>query len=149
MLTRRAFLGTSVTALGGLGLSPSWLAGAAHVPDNRVRRLVVLEMQGGLDGLAALQPLNDERLIRVRPTLARPAAQLNPIAPDCGMHPRLVRTAARFKNGGLGIRRGVGHSAPSLSHFESRDYWDEARVAPVRSGVGWLGKFGETLDGWR
>ncbi len=132
--------------MGGLAMTSSWLSAAAQLAKNPARRLVVIELQGGLDGLAALQPSNDDRLMRVRPTLARPAAQLNAIAADCGMHPRLVRTAARFKNGGLGLWRSVGHDSPSLSHFESRDYWDEGRVAEVRSGAGWLGRFGETLD---
>ena len=146
MLTRRSFLGTSVTAMGGIALTSSWLSAAAQLAKNPARRLLVIELQGGLDGLAALQPANDDRLFRARPTLARPAAKLNAIAADCGMHPKLVRTAARFQNGSLGLWRGVGHDSPSLSHFESRDYWDEGRVAAVRSGAGWLGRFGETLD---
>jgi uncharacterized protein (DUF1501 family) len=108
--------------------------------------LVVIELRGGLDGLAALQPTNDARLARVRPNLVRERSQLLTIADDCGLHPRLVQLAARYENQQLGIWRGVGHDEPNLSHFESRDYWDEGRVAPLRSGSGWLGVYGEELE---
>lgn len=137
-----------MTALGGLVFAPlaaARLGSGARRASATDRRLVVIEMRGGLDGLAALQPTNSERLYRVRPTLAKPANQLLEIAPDCGLHPRLVKTAELFKNGGLGLWRSVGHANPSLSHFESRDWWDEGRVADLRSGTGWLGAFGETL----
>ncbi|MEO6709357.1 MAG: DUF1501 domain-containing protein, partial [Planctomycetota bacterium] len=145
-LTRRSFLGTTVSALGGLALTPSWLSATSRLARGGERRLVVIELRGGLDGLAALQPINSERLFRVRPTLAKPAAQLHAIAADCAMHTRLVNTAKRFQEGGLGLWRSVGHDAPSLSHFESRDWWDEGRVADVRSGIGWLGAYGEALS---
>ncbi len=145
MLTRRSFLGTSVAGLGGVALTHNWISAAARIAREPARRLVVIELRGGLDGLAALQP-HDDRLLRVRPTIAKPQAQLCGIAADCGLHPKLSRTAARFHAGGLGIWRGVGHDAPNLSHFESRDYWDEGRVTAVRSGAGWLGRFGETMD---
>lgn len=144
-LSRRAFLGTSVTALGGLAFSSAGLPALGRPRGGPPRILVVLELRGGLDGLAALQPANHERLMRVRPTLAKPAAQLELLADDCGLHPRLARIAARFRAGGLGIWRGVGHDQPSLSHFESRDWWDEGLVGEVRTGTGWLGRFGETL----
>ncbi|HUR29044.1 MAG TPA: DUF1501 domain-containing protein [Planctomycetota bacterium] len=148
LLTRRAFLGTGVTALGGLALSPSWLAANSRTPrgfSGGERRLVVIELRGGLDGLAALQPTNSERLYRVRPTLAKPEAQLHKLTDDCGFHPRLAKTSQRFQDGGIGLWRSVGHANPSLSHFESRDWWDEGRVTDVRTGTGWLGAFGETL----
>lgn len=144
-LTRRSFLGTSLTALGGLSLSPAALASAGRARPSEPRRLIVVELRGGLDGLAALQPLEHERLLRVRPTLGKRKPDLEVLADDCGLHPRLARLAQRFRAGGLGIWRGVGHGDPSLSHFESRDYWDEGRVAELRTGIGWLGRFGETL----
>ena len=145
MLTRRSFLGTSVTALGGLAMGPAWPAPTARTRSNALRCLVVIELRGGLDGLAALQPIGDGRLRRVRPTLALPDSQLHAIEGDCGLHPRLVQIAARFDEGLVGLWRGVGHDQPNLSHFESRDYWDEGRVSEVRSGTGWLGAYGEEL----
>lgn len=128
MFTRRSFLATSVSALGGLAFVANGLRADARAQTGAIRRLVVIELRGGLDGLAALQPSGDARLQRMRPTLARPNSQLLGIADDCGLHPRLGRMAALFREGKLGIWRGVGHDKPNLSHFESRDYWDEGRV---------------------
>jgi len=146
MLSRRTFLGTSVTALGGMALGPAWLRAAPRSRTNALRRLVVIELRGGLDGLAALQPMHDARLERVRPTLALERSKLLALGEDCGLHPRLEQLAARWRDKQLGVWRGVGHDQPNLSHFESRDYWDEGRVTEVRSGAGWLGVYGEELE---
>lgn len=108
------------------------------------RRLIVIELRGGLDGMAFLQP-RDGRLAQARPTLAKRDADLHPVADDCGLHPRLGRLGKRFAEGRIGLWRGVGHDRPNLSHFESRDHWDEGVVADVRSGRGWLGALGESF----
>lgn len=151
--TRRDVMRASVAlagaAAGTLGGSTSSFArhaaaAALHGGTGAPRRLIVIELRGGLDGMAFLQP-RDGRLAQARPTLAKRDDDLHRIADDCGLHPRLGRLAKRFADGRVGLWRGVGHDRPNLSHFESRDHWDEGVVADLRSGRGWLGALGESF----
>jgi uncharacterized protein (DUF1501 family) len=103
--------------------------------------LVIVEMGGGNDGLNTVVPLNDVRYHDLRPTLA----VQKPISIDreTGFHDKLVKLAARFKDGHVAVVEGVGYPNPDLSHFASLANWWSA--APGESGKsGWIGRY---LDG--
>ena len=75
-MTRRAFVSSSGLALlaTGVGGVPTFLATAAQAtpkgPFQRRKVLVTIFQRGAMDGLAAVQPLSDPLLSRLRPTLA-------------------------------------------------------------------------------
>src|SRR5262249_6335138 len=129
MLTRRDFVKSSTL----LALAPSvqgFLAQTARAaqPQRDGRILVVVELNGGNDGINTVVPFADEGYARYRSHLRLPAAQLLRINDRVAFHPAL-RDAARLLEGGrLAVIQGVSYPNPNRSHFESMAIWHAARL---------------------
>ncbi|MEM8924987.1 MAG: DUF1501 domain-containing protein [Actinomycetota bacterium] len=109
--------------------------------DNRV--LVVVEMQGGNDGLSMVIPYGSGAYYDLRPDVAIPQEEVLPLNDEIGLHPNLARLHQR----GVGIVEGVGPIEGNLSHFEMVQRWDRADVdgkGELRSGF--LARFTDTVD---
>lgn len=112
-------------------------------PVDSDHRLVVIEMQGGNDGLAMLQPYESGVLRDLRPELISADEDLVDAGNGFGWHPSLAGLA------GLGISGvvGVGSSDPDFSHFEMEQRWwrgvseDDSRI-----GTGFFGRICDVLD---
>jgi uncharacterized protein (DUF1501 family) len=142
MLTRRDFLNRS--ALVALAPSiPGFLArtlrGAEAQRDGRI--LVVVELNGGNDGINTVVPYADEGYARNRKALRLPTDQLVKVNDQVGLHPSLRDAAKLLEDGHLGIVQGVGYPNPNRSHFRSMAIWHTARFDPEEhNGLGWIGR---------
>jgi uncharacterized protein (DUF1501 family) len=143
MFTRRQFLinslkGSSLVALHSL--VPGFLATAARAAaPGKDKVLVVLEMNGGNDGLNTVIPFGDDLYFKSRPTLAYRKQEVIPVNDHVGLHPGLRGLSGLLNQGQLAIVQGVGYPNPDRSHFESMDIWQMAD--PKRKmGTGWLGR---------
>lgn len=120
-----------------------WLPGADDVT------LVVVELEGGNDGLNTLIPIEDARWARARPSLSSVRAGAHRIGDgEFALHPALGRAAARFASGDAAVVHGVGYAPPDRSHFHSRDIWHTADPTLDRTRVatsGWLGRAADRL----
>ncbi|MFN0092448.1 MAG: DUF1501 domain-containing protein, partial [Acidimicrobiales bacterium] len=98
-------------------------ATAAAVPPAAVggRSLVVIELEGGNDGLSTLVPFGLGRYHDLRPGLAFEGDDLVRLDGEYGLHPGLAPLAAR----GLAVVQGVGVAKPDLSHFAMLRRWWE------------------------
>jgi len=136
MLDRRSLL-----QLGALGGAALWLprAAAASRPDTR-RRLVVVELQGGNDGLNTLVPYADPLYHRLRPNVAIAERDVLRIDELQGFHPALAKLRRRYDQGLVACVNGVGHALSNLSHFRSRAIWEAASESASASPYGWLGR---------
>src|SRR5262249_48299577 len=141
-LSRRDFFKSSTL----VALAPTvqgFLAQTARAaqPQRDGRVLVVVELNGGNDGINTVVPYADEGYARHRTHLRLPAAQVLRINDQVGLHPAL-RDAARLLEGGrLAIVQGVSYPNPNRSHFESMAIWQTARLGPrEQGGPGWLGR---------
>jgi uncharacterized protein (DUF1501 family) len=154
--TRRRFLQQTITAVAASSLVP-WSGAGEPRPRRRERGervLVVLELEGGNDGLNTVIPLRRDGYVRARPTLAAVASAAHPIGGDFGLHPQLAGCAQRLHDGRLAVLHGVGYAHPDRSHFRSMDIWHTGLVpggAPQeergpgieidrRTATGWLGR---------
>ncbi len=139
MLTRREML---TTTLAGAGLMhvPGWLSagGTRTAPNGRV--LVLVQLEGGNDGLNTLVPWRDERYASLRPTIGLAPRSLLRLDEWNALHPALERIAARFEKGQVSFLQNVGSPRPSLSHFRSKDMWDTAAVDDPLPATGWIGR---------
>jgi uncharacterized protein (DUF1501 family) len=106
------------------------------------RRLVVVQLNGGNDGLNTVVPL-DGRYHDARPTIGLTDDTLVALAgaDGIGLHPALAPLAATWEAGRLAIVRGIGFEQPNRSHFVSMDRWWRADDL---GGPGWLGRL---IDG--
>jgi uncharacterized protein (DUF1501 family) len=140
MLSRRGFLQSSAL----LALAPTvpgFLArtGRAAEPNRDARVLVVIELNGGNDGINTIVPFADEGYARHRKTLRLPTDKLLKITDRIGFHPAMRDAAKLLETGRLVIVQGVGYPNPNRSHFESMAIWQTARLNPKgHKGPGWV-----------
>jgi uncharacterized protein (DUF1501 family) len=142
MHTRRDFLrSASLVALAPT--VPGFLARAARAaaPERDRRVLVVVQMDGGNDGLNTVVPFTDDHYAQLRPTLKVAANRLHKLNDEIGLHPSLGEFAKLLQAGQLAVVPGVGYPNPNRSHFQSMAIWHTARFDPEeQNGLGWLGR---------
>ena len=145
MFTRRDFLtrtlgGTSLLAVGSA--VPEFLANTALAADKAKSKdtiLVVVEMEGGNDGLNTLAPYGDDLYQKARPTLAFAKKEVLKIDEYVGLHPKMPQLKQLYDEKKLAVVQGVGYPNPDRSHFESMDIWQQADVRRAKS-TGWLAR---------
>jgi uncharacterized protein (DUF1501 family) len=143
---------------GASALLPSSLAAAAPnglqplLSPGRV--LVLVELEGGNDGLNTIVPYQDATYIARRPSLrlrtdhgdARLKVQTlaswgGPAGGGLGVHPALAPLKPAWQAGQLAVVHGLGYVNPNRSHFRGIDIWNGGATddqAPVATG--WLGR---------
>ena len=97
--------------------------------------LVVIELNGGNDGINTVVPYRDEGYQRHR-SATRLATDLIKIDDQVGLHPSMPDAARLLNDGKLAIVQGVGYPNPNRSHFESMRIWHTARPAGRRRRLG-------------
>jgi uncharacterized protein (DUF1501 family) len=120
-------------------------AGAAEAQKDSTI-LVVVELNGGNDGLNTVIPYSDDLYHKYRPTLKASAENLVKLNDKVGLHPGMRNGfEAMFKKGHLAVVQGVGYPNPDRSHFESMDVWQMGD--PRRKmGNGWIGRSTDQLQ---
>jgi uncharacterized protein (DUF1501 family) len=150
MSSRRDFLSTVLRSMPVISLAPSvpgflantaWAAGVAQ--DARV--LVVIQLDGGNDGINTVVPFKDEGYAKYRRELRLRADELIKVDNGIGLHPAMRPAAKLIESGRLAIVQGVGYPNSNRSHFASMAIWHSAQLdARDQTGEGWLGR---GLDG--
>ena len=150
MGTRRQFIVQSVGAFGGLLAVDSIWARAARAaaqvqtPGSRAARsLVVINLQGGNDGLNTIVPYGDPTYYQVRPTINVAQADVLKIDSSIGMNPKLTSLKALFDQQRMAILQAVHYPNYVLSHFRGTEIWQTAAPDSYET-TGWAGRY---LDG--
>ena len=156
-VSRRRFLGGTAGAAGLYLLSPVFAragralgVGADPALAER-RRLVVIFLGGGNDGLNTVVPIADvpgaaraSVYRKLRPSLAYAPEQTLRLdrpadAPHgLGLSPSLPYLHGLYREGRVALVQGVDYPNHSYSHFASTDIWHTGE--PERSMSGWLGR---------
>ena len=143
MFTRRQFLNqtlkaSSLVALGSV--VPQFVARTAQAAaPGKDTILVVLEMNGGNDGLNTVIPYADDLYHKYRPTLRRDKHAVIRLDDHVGLHSSMQGFQQLWDQGQLAVVQGVGYPNPNRSHFEAMDIWQSAD--PKRQlKTGWLGR---------
>ena len=148
-LSRREFIRDGVTAFTVSFAAPAFLNDIALAQGARSRNLVVVYLGGGNDALSTVVPYQDPFYFSRRPAIAIPAGQVLQIGSDAnrralGLHPRLTGLRDIFNQGRLAVVQRTGYANSSRSHFEGTDIWGTGDPSSP-SGVGWLGRYLDTL----
>src|SRR5262245_28908828 len=147
--TRRDFLrlGLGSSALLACGTTvPTFLANSASVlaagqaKAARGNILVVLQLDGGNDGLNTVIPFKDDEYKKHRPKLQQPVAQLHKLDDRMALHSALGGLHKLYQNKELAVVQSVGYPNPNRSHFESMAIWHTANVKPSNGTPGWLAR---------
>jgi uncharacterized protein (DUF1501 family) len=124
-------------------LVPAFLArtAAAAKAETDGGVLVVVQLDGGNDGINTVVPFADEGYARHRKELRLPTEQLIKLKDHVALHPAMRAAADLIDDGRLAIVQGVGYPNPNRSHFESMAIWQTARFTEQdRDGRGWIGR---------
>ena len=157
-ISRRDLMRAAIAS--GVALAcPSWLhaGGVGSLPTGWNRRLVIVELSGGNDGLNMFAPFNDALYASKRPTIYLKNADLRSFndGKNVKMNWNLVDGVGngRFKRlydeGKLAVALGVGMPGSSRSHFRGIDIWNSGSDAATTWSTGWLQRayMSQTLAG--
>lgn len=114
---------------------------ATKLQSDHGRILVVIQLDGGNDGINTVVPFKDEGYAKHRQELRLPEKDLIKLTDEFAFHPRLRSASELFEDGRLSIAHGVGYPNPNRSHFESMAIWHAGNTAEEMRhlGSGWLG----------
>jgi uncharacterized protein (DUF1501 family) len=104
------------------------------------RVLVVVNLQGGNDGLNTVVPHGLRQYYAARPSLAIPQRDVLRIDDTIGLNPALAPLKAMYDKGQVAIVQGAGYPKPDHSHFRSTEIWQTA-VPDSYAATGWLGRY--------
>ena len=148
-INRRLFLQSGFAALGSSVLvtqspfafaSMARRAGERRLPFDNGRRLVVVQLRGGNDGLNTVVPYTDSLYHALRPSLAVAPGDVLPVDDTSGLHPAISPLLPWWQSGRMAVVQGVGYPGPDLSHFRSEAIWYTADPM-VGTTEGWLGRW--------
>ncbi len=161
-MDRRKFIKLSATA-SAVALTPFEMKGimetqGIHNCDFNGRRLVLINLDGGNDGLNTLVPINQYDIYsNLRPTIKVPESGVNKyISLDLGLaenmqmglHPSLGEFKNLYDSGQMRLLQSVGYPSQNKSHFASSDIymtgndgngWQNGKTS------GWIGRYMEQM----
>jgi len=160
-MKRRNFLKLSATtsAMGLLPLELSAMLKSVNIDscDNSNRKLVLINLAGGNDGLNTIIPINDyDTYANLRPSIkisdsgTNSYLMLDNTLPDSqliGLHPALTGFKSLYDKGWMRVLQSVGYPAQNKSHFASTDIYSTGNDGNSWSNgneSGWIGRFMET-----
>lgn len=153
MIPRRVFLRDGAAAVVGLSAVPGFLLRtleAAQLPAARGKKLIVLFLRGGADGLNTVVPFGEPAYYDYRPNIAvAPPGKGDTAALDLdgffGLHPALRPLLPLYKEGRLGIVNAVGTpDTGGRSHFQAQDFMESAAPGNKTVSTGWLNRYLQT-----
>ncbi len=154
MITRRSFIrdGAAMVALGGA--VPNVFGKAIREADldrgrssraGKDRLLLVVQLEGGNDGLNTVIPYGDGAYRSLRKGIGIPEGEIVRLDGRIGLPPALKPLKQFWDRGSMAIVEGVGYENHSQSHFEAMNAWQTANPEGVSRG-GWLGRYLDDLE---
>jgi uncharacterized protein (DUF1501 family) len=136
MNTRRDFLVHGLRDSTLIALAPTlpdFLVRTARAVEAKKddRILVVVQLDGGNDGINTVVPFTDDGYARYRKAIRLPEKRLIKINGEVGLHRAMNDAGKLLDSGRLAIVPGVGYPNPNRSHFRSREIWQSARFDPL------------------
>jgi uncharacterized protein (DUF1501 family) len=107
------------------------------------RVLVVVNLQGGNDGLNTVVPFATPAYYRYRPTIGVTPNDVLRLDAAVGLNPELAPLKAMYDRDLVAVIQGAGYPNPDHSHFRSTEIWQTA-VPESYATTGWLGRYLDT-----
>lgn len=140
-MNRRSFLkalsaaGISLPSLPGLAATTPM---GASTQESKARFFILIELQGGNDGLNTVVPYSDPVYAQLRPSIGFKRDQVLKLDEHTGLSPALNPLMPLWERGDVAIVQGVGYPRPNRSHFRSIEIWETASDSDETRIDGWL-----------
>jgi uncharacterized protein (DUF1501 family) len=147
VINRRDFIKKSAMVsipftLGGFPLFGLSRQNAPIVNSENDKILVLVQLQGGNDGLATIYDATQyANLKAVRSNIILPESSILNFQDKYGFHSAMQGMKDVWNMDALGIIQNVGYPNQNRSHFRSNDIWNTASSAEVFENKGWIGRF--------
>lgn len=140
-MKRREFLGLAAATCASY-LVPHCRAWAyGNGSDNTdSKKMIVVILRGGIDGLNVIVPHGDPEYYAIRPSIAVPRGNLFDLDVHFGMHPALSDLEPYWKNKTLAFVHASGSPDPTRSHFDAQDYLESGVPGSKVISTGWLNR---------
>ena len=115
------------------------------LPGSSDRVLVLVNLQGGNDGINCIIPYGNPQYYQLRPTLGVARGDVLAIDDQLGFNPAMRSLKALYDKGSVAIVQGVGYPNPDHSHFRSSEIW-QTGVPDRYERTGWLGRYLDDAD---
>ena len=141
-MKRRDFIKQSSLA-SSLFLVPSFVKAFESLTKGALgyKKLVIIQLSGGNDGLNTIIPYTNDIYYKSRPELAIPKTDIIKVTGDLGFNSQLTPLKSLYDKGYLSIINNVGYPNPNRSHFRSTDIWHTASDSNQYYNSGWLGRY--------
>jgi uncharacterized protein (DUF1501 family) len=144
-MNRREFLklaaASSVCLFSPVGSAWAFKNGAE---DADGKKLIVVLLRGGADGLSIVAPYGDAKYYAIRPRIAleRPGTANGVLDLDgyFGLHPALSPLLPYWQNKSLAFVHACGSPDPSRSHFDAQDYMESGVPGMRAINTGWMNR---------
>ncbi len=111
---------------------------------NTDRVLVLIQMNGGNDGLNTVIPVDSyDRYLAARTNIAIPQDKILklPGFDKTGLNPAMTHVQQLFGEGKIAIVQGVSYPKPNFSHFRATDIWLTGADSDQLLETGWAGRY--------
>lgn len=106
------------------------------------RVLVLVQLNGGNDGLNTLIPLDQySKLFNARQSIIVPENKVLSIEGSLGFHPNMDGMRDLYQDGKIGIVQSVGYPNQNRSHFRSTEIWTSGSPSEEFWNTGWVGRY--------
>lgn len=143
-MKRRTFIrNTTLGAVGTLFI-PEFLHGMDWVGLQKAapfRKLIVIQLSGGNDGLNTIIPFENDTYYNLRPKISIGKKEVIRLSDQLGLNPAMDKLGKLYESGLVSILNSVGYPNPNRSHFRSMDIWHTAVDSNQYSKTGWLGRY--------
>jgi uncharacterized protein (DUF1501 family) len=102
------------------------------------KTLILLELDGGNDGLNTVVPYGEKNYHKLRPNLAIKKENLYIIDSTYGLNKNLRNLNSLYNDSNLAIIHGLGYDEPNFSHFRSIQIVETASLSNEYLNEGWL-----------
>ncbi len=110
--------------------------------DNNDNVLVLIQLNGGNDGLNMIIPLDKYDLLsNVRSNIIIPQNDIINIEQNFGLHPNMQGIKSLYDDAKMTVVQDVGYPNQNRSHFRSTDIWTSGSPADEFWSTGWLGRY--------
>lgn len=124
--------------MGLLGLGTVFPSPFLFSKEGPKRRLILIQLVGGNDGLNTVIPYQDDLYYKLRPKISLKKESILKINDELALHPGLKHVSALFKEGEMAIIEGVGLPSPNLSHFRAMDIMETGSSSKETLTKGWI-----------
>jgi uncharacterized protein (DUF1501 family) len=141
-MERRKFLKQNVLA-SSLFFVPSFVKAFENAIKGSLgfKKLVIVQLSGGNDGLNTIIPYTNDIYYKSRPNIAIAKNDCIKITDEFGINKNLAPLKNLYDKGYLSVINNVGYPNPIRSHFRSTDIWHTASDSNQYLNTGWLGRY--------